>query len=307
MSGYLHPAPSPLLVQQSAARAVPSLRASYEICRRLHQAHGRTYYFATRFLPRERRHHVHALYAFARYADDLVDHAALTLSPGKRRTALRAWAEEFFAALGTGVTADPVLRAVIATVRDLDIRRDDLHAFLDSMLMDFTATRYATYDDLAHYVHGSAAVIGSMMLPVLGATSPRARQPAMDLGVAFQLTNFLRDIGEDWQRGRLYLPLEDLALFDVSEDDIAAGRVTPPLQRLLAFEIGRTRELYSRAEVGLAYLPPASRRCIRVAHTLYAAILDRIEAADYDVFTTRAAVPLPRKLALAAGELARTR
>ena len=295
MSAYVHPAPSPLLVAQAAAGATPSLAASYEICRRLNQAHGRTYYLATRFLPRERRRHVHALYAFARYADDLVDHAALALTPEQRRRALDEWADAFFASLDTGATSDPVLRATIATVRAMNVRPDDLRAFVRSMAMDFDVTRYATYEALAEYVHGSAAVIGSMMLPVLGATSERARQPAMDLGAAFQLTNFLRDIAEDWARGRLYLPLEDLALFDVSPDDIAAGAVTPGLRRLLAYEIGRTRDLYRRAEEGLAYLPPASRRCVRVAHALYGAILDRIEAADYDVFTTRATVPVARK------------
>lgn len=300
MSAYAHPAPSPLLVEQATGGAVASLDASYEICRRLHQAHGRTYYLATQFLPRDRRRHVHALYAFARYADDLVDHAAITLSPEQRRTALEAWAGEFFASLDTGLTADPVLRATIATVREMQVRRDDLEAFLRSMAMDFEVTRYATFDELSEYVHGSAAVIGSMMLPVLGATSERARRPAMDLGVAFQLTNFLRDVAEDWQRGRLYLPLEDLALFDVAEADIAAGVATPGMRRLLAYEIGRTRDLYRRAEDGLAYLPAASRRCVRVAHALYGGILDRIEAAGYDVFSTRAAVPAYRKLAIAA-------
>lgn len=303
MTAYLHPAPTTSLVERAALDRTPTLAASYELCRQINRAHGKTYYFATQFLPRERRHHVHALYAFARYADDMVDHDGLSWSAEARQAALQAWSGSFFDSLRTGVTDDPVLHAVIATVRDLHIRTDDLQAFVASMLMDFTVSRYATYEDLAEYMHGSAAVIGSMMLPVLGATSPRARQPAMDLGVAFQLTNFLRDIGEDWRRGRLYLPLEDLAQFGVSQDDIAAGTVTPAVRGLLAYEIGRARDLYRQAEDGLQYLPPASRRCIRIAHRLYAEILDRIEAANYDVFTVRAAVPAPRKLLLAATTL----
>jgi len=305
VTAYVHPAPATRIAEHAVANRTPTLARSYEICRDINRAHGKTYFLATQFLPRDRRHHVYALYAFARYADDIVDHAAVTMDVDQRRAALQQWADGFFASLRTGHTADPVLRAVVATVRDLHIRTDDLRAFVRSMLMDFTTTRYATYDDLYEYVYGSAAVIGSMMLPILGATSPRAPPPAMDLGVAFHLTTFLRDVGEDCERGRIYLPLEDLAVFDVTEDDIAAGAMTPALRRLLAFEAARTRELYRRAEDGLQYLPAASRRCIRVAHTLYGSILDRIEACDYDVFSTRAHVSLPRKLALAARETLR--
>ncbi len=305
--GYRHPAPSTAIVAAGLrAPAGPvDVGTSYELCRRLNATHGRTYYFATRFLPRAKRHHVHALYGFARYADDLVDHLDLSWDPQQRRKALEAWSDEFLASLGTGVTDDPVLVAVLATVRELDIRHDDLRAFLASMAMDLTVTRYATYDDLYAYVYGSAAVIGSMMLPVLGPTHPDARDRAMDLGIAFQLTNFLRDVAEDWDRGRIYLPLEDLDRFGVTEDDFHARHVSPPLRRLLAFEIARTRALYRRAEAGWAMLAPSSQVCIRIAHRLYAGILDRLEAADYQVFRVRAAVPAARKAAVAVRELAR--
>jgi 15-cis-phytoene synthase len=300
-SGYAHPAPSTELV---GARTQLSLAQSYEVCRRLNAAHGRTYYFATRFLPADRRRHVHALYGFARYADDLVDHMALSWGPEQRRAALEAWSAAFLAALDAGCSDDPVQQAVIATVRDLGVRREDLEAFLTSMAMDLTVTRYATFDDLGVYVHGSAAVIGSMMLPVLGAPA-EARARAMDLGVAFQLTNFLRDVAEDWDRGRIYLPLEDLAAFGVDEWDLHARHVTPALRRLLAFEAARARALYRRAEDGWALLPPASRRCIRIAHRLYGGILDALEAADYQVFRVRAHVPPARKAAIALREVVR--
>ncbi len=308
--GYSHPAPSAEIVSDSlAARAQPAgpvdLATSYELCRRLNAAHGRTYYFATRFLPADRRHHVHALYGFARYADDLVDHLDLSWSPQQRRAALEAWSGEFLTALERGTTSDPVLVAVLATVRELRIDHDDLRSFLASMAMDLTVTRYPTYADLSQYMHGSAAVIGSMMLPVLRPVHPRARERAMDLGVAFQLTNFLRDVAEDWDRGRIYLPLEDLERFGVTEGDFASRRVTPAFRRLLAFEAARTRALYRRAEEGWAMLSPRSQPCIRIAHRLYGGILDALEDADYEVFRVRARVPTRRKLAVAAREMVR--
>jgi len=144
-----------------------------------------------------------------------------------------------------------------------------------------------------------------MMLPVLQPRHPQARERAMDLGIAFQLTNFLRDVGEDYDRGRIYLPLEDLERFDVGEQDVAEHRVTPGFRRLLGFEIARTRALYRRAEEGFAMLAPSSQACIRVAHRLYGGILDAIEDADYEVFRVRARVPARRKVTVAVREVVR--
>jgi 15-cis-phytoene synthase len=304
--GYRHPAPSVRIIEAGLADGGSStLAESYELCRRIHAAHGRTYYFATRFLPAGRRHHVYALYGFARYADDLVDHMDLTWSSERRRSELERWTERFLSDLERGDTDDPVLKAVIATVLQLDVRHADLRAFLASMAMDLTVDRYATYDDLYGYMHGSAAVIGSMMLPVLGTASEDARARAMDLGVAFQLTNFLRDVAEDWDRGRIYLPLEDLERFGVTEWDFHSRHVGPSFRRLLSFQADRARTLYRRAEQGWALLPPSSRACIRIAHRLYAGILDALEAHDYQVFRTRAAVPVTRKARVAIAELVR--
>lgn len=306
VAGYRHPEPSTAIVAAGVAgNGEVDLATSYELCRRLNAAHGRTYYFATRFLPRDRRHHVHALYGFARYADDLVDHFDLDWSDAQRRAALEAWSAGFLRSLASGHSDDPVLKAVIATVCELGIAHDDLCAFLRSMAMDLTVTRYETYEDLHGYVYGSAAVIGAMMLPVLGARHPDARARAMDLGVAFQLTNFLRDIAEDWDRGRIYLPLEDLDRFGVTEDHFRRRSVTPQMRRLLAFEVDRTRRLYARAEQGWGMLEPRSQACIRIAHRLYGEILDRIERADWQVFDHRASVPLRRKATVAAREILR--
>jgi 15-cis-phytoene synthase len=298
--GYRHPPAALTLVDAGRARLSPGggpdLAACYELCRRLHAAHGRTYYLATRLLTPVRRRHVHALYGFARFADDLVDHAALAWDTAQRRTRFEAWSAEALAAIATGASRDPVLHALAHTVAELELSHDDVRAFLASMAMDLDVTRYETYEDLCRYMYGSAAVIGALMVPVLGGP-PEARAPAMALGVAFQLSNFLRDVAEDWDRGRIYLPLEDLERFGVREWDFHARHVGPAFRRLLAFELARARALYRRAERGWPLLPAASQRCIRLAHRLYGGILDAIEAHDYQVFRIRATVPRTRKLA----------
>lgn len=303
--GYTHPAPSSRIVADALLEVDGhvDLTASYEICRRINAAHGRTYYWATRLLPAHKRPHVHALYAFARYADDLVDHLESDHSLSERRTALESWADAFLADVARGHTEDPVGKAVVHTVTTLGIRLDDLRAFLRSMAMDLTVDRYETYEDLYEYMYGSAAVIGSMMLPILEPTSPGARRAAMDLGVAFQLTNFIRDVAEDYERGRVYLPLEDLARFGVAADELRRREVTPALRRLLAFQIARARSLYQRARAGWALLPPASARCVRTAHHLYEAILDEVEASDYQVFRVRASVPWWKKAVVTLAQL----
>ena len=195
---------------------------SYAHCRSLARAHGTTYFWATLLLAADQRRHVWALYGFARHADDIVDHLG-EASVETRRAALEAFGERFFADLAAGESDDVVLAAVIHTVRTLDIEATCFHRFLRSMAMDLSVTRYATWDDLLDYMDGSAAVIGEMMLPVLRPTSADALHPARQLGLAFQLTNFLRDVGEDLDRGRIYLPEEDLDRFAGRPDGAATS------------------------------------------------------------------------------------
>jgi phytoene synthase len=270
---------------------VTTLEESYARCRQLNKAYGTTYYAATLLMPRVKRHHVHALYGFCRYADDIVD----DLGPGPvedRERALADFGERFFSDLERGDSDDEVLKAVVHTVNAFDLNPDCFRRFLRSMTMDLTVERYETFDDLLDYMDGSAAVIGEMMLPILEPTSAAALRHARDLGLAFQLTNFLRDVAEDLDRGRVYIPQEDLARFDA---DPRMRRVTPEWRALMAFEIRRTREYYESADLGIPLLPPASARCIRAARRLYSEILDRIERAGGDVFTKRARVPTARK------------
>jgi 15-cis-phytoene synthase len=180
----------------------------------------------------------------------------------------------------------------VHTVRAFDIDPDLFRRFLRSMTMDLDTAAYETYEDLQRYMDGSAAVIGEMMLPILEPLDPRALGPARALGDAFQLTNFLRDVGEDLDRGRVYLPQEDLRKFDA---DPWRREVDAAWVDLMRFEIDRTRALYVEADRGLPMLPASSARCIRAARVLYSGILDRIEGNGYDVFSMRARVPAPRK------------
>jgi 15-cis-phytoene synthase len=278
-----------------------SLDRSYRYCRALHRTHGRTYYLATRLLPAWKRPHVHALYGFTRYTDEIVD-AFDGSSTASRAARLDRWRTRFLAALdGGAVPDDPVLPAVLHTIGRFDLDRADFEAFLRSMAMDLTVREYDTYDDLLSYMDGSAAAIGTMMLPVLGSADPvRAREPARQLGLAFQLTNFVRDVGEDLRRGRVYLPRKDLAEYGVTPDDLLAGVATPAVRELLAFEVARARAHYALAAPGIALLEPRSRACIRAAYLLYGGILDEVEKAGYDVFSRRATVPNRRRLAVAA-------
>ncbi|MGJ6963823.1 phytoene/squalene synthase family protein [Streptosporangium sp. G11] len=280
-----------------------TLTASYELCRRLNARHGRSYYLATLLLPAWKRPHVHALYGFARYADEIVDSFTMT---GDRARALDGLAARLAATLAGETTGDPVLPAFAQTVRSFGVEHGDIDAFLCSMRADLTVTRYATYDDLLVYMEGSAAVIGTMMLPVLEplpGMEDKAREPARQLGLAFQLTNFLRDVAEDLERGRVYLPLEDLDRFGVKTANLGRGVTTPALRELLAFQARRAGDHYARAEEGIDMLTPSSRPCVRAAFQLYGGILDRIEAARYDVLGTRAAVPRRRRLSIFARHL----
>jgi 15-cis-phytoene synthase len=277
-----------------------TLGAAYERCRQLHARHGRTYYLATLLLPRWKRRHVHALYGFTRYADEIVDDLDSTLDGAGQAAALRAWGERFFAGLRGAPCDDPVLPAVLHTVRAFDLDVADFEKFLDSMAMDLHTDGYATYDDLLAYMEGSAAVIGTMMAPILeSADPPAAAEHARQLGLAFQLTNFIRDIGEDLDRGRVYLPAEDLERFGVGRADLAAAQASPAVTELLAFEIQRARAHYRAAEPGIELLAPSSRPCIRVAFDLYGGILDEVERAGYQVLAARVRVPRHRRLGVA--------
>jgi 15-cis-phytoene synthase len=291
-----------------------SLQAAYRASRRINARHGRTYFLATRLLPADRRPAVHALYGFARVADEIVDAPGV----GDRAAALDALSVALDDALAGGRAEHPVLVALADTVRRYHVPPELFTEFLSSMRMDLTVTGYATFAELGAYMHGSAGVIGLQLLPVLGTVGPlaEAEPAATALGEAFQLTNFLRDVGEDLDRGRVYLPAAELAAFGVDRERLLAarrtGRSDRAIRRALAHLVAYTQAVYRVAEQGVTLLRPESRPCVRTAATLYRGILDEIVASDYAVLDRRASVPARRRLLVAAtgltaALLARTR
>jgi phytoene synthase len=275
-------------VTQTAARA-SQLAEGYRRAARITRDNGTTYYWGTMLLPPERRRHVYAVYALCRLADDIVDAPSATRGDHVRETgaALTAFRDRVADVLDGGSTDDPVLAAIGDSFARCAIPRENVDRFFNAMAQDLTVATYETWEDLVAYMEGSAAVIGEMMLPVLRPRSPEAFEPARALGFAFQLTNFLRDIGEDLDRGRVYVPQVDLRRFGA---DPWERRVTPEWRQVMRFEIARNRELYAQANAGIPLLPPSSARCVATARELYARILAKIEARDYDVFAGRARV-----------------
>ena len=284
------------------------LRAAYLDCRALNARHGKTYYLATLLLPPAKRPAVHALYGFARWVDDVVDEGTGPVTVA----AQEALIDDVQALLERA--GDPTAlrrrRSSSRCATRCDRWELPLSYFVDflaSMRMDLTVTEYETYADLERYMWGSAAVIGLQMLPVLEPVTPLAIAApyAVDLGVAFQLTNFLRDVGDDLRRGRIYLPMESLRHHGVDRARLERGVVDGPIRRLLADEIARTRELYRSAAAGVRMLHPTSRDCVRTALRLYGGILDEIERSDYRVLDRRVRVGTGRRLAVAGPGAAR--
>jgi len=276
-----------------------ALQASYEECKRLNSLHGKTYYLATLLLPKNKRPYVHALYGFARYADEIVDDLSSTLSPVEKAAALKSWSNGVLADLKAGTSTDHIGRALVDTARRFDIPHQHFVDFLHSMEMDLTVTEYQSYDDLLEYVYGSAAVIGLEMVPILGYSDQRAFEAAKKLGIAFQLANFIRDVGEDLDRGRVYLPLQELKLYGVDRAMLERRVLTPEIIEALKFQISRVRQLQAESENGIEFLDKESRPCIRAASELYCGIVDEVEAIGYDVFTKRAKTSTTRRARVA--------
>lgn len=287
------------------------LRESYRYCRSLNAEHGRTYFLATRLLAPSQRPAVHALYGFARYADDILDDLTSNAPVADREARLERLASKFFD--GTDDGSEPVLAAVLHTARTYQIPLKLFDEFLTSMRMDLTVTDYPDRAALNHYMRGSAEVIGLQMLPILGTVGPlRDAEPyAEALGQAFQLTNFLRDINEDLERNRVYLPADELAAFGVDRELLAwchtNRRTEPRVRQALEAQHAVTREIYVEARKGVALLAPQSRPCVQTALTLYSDILDRIEAIDFEVFSQRASVGKARRVQVFAGGLFRAK
>jgi len=277
----------------------PDLRASYAECKRLNALHGKTYFLATLLLPKAKRPFVHALYGFARYADEIVDDLASTLTVKEKAKELNTWGNKVLFDLKKGKSQDAVGRALIDTVTRFDIPHEYFEAFLHSMEMDLTVQEYQTYEDLMEYVYGSAAVIGLQMVPILGPLHTDAFDSAKTLGIAFQLANFIRDVGEDLDRSRVYLPKKELQEFGVDRKMLEARVLTPEIVEALKFQIARVKRLQEQAAPGIQLLEPSSRPCIQAASTLYCGIVEEVEKINYDIFNKRAKTSTGRRLRVA--------
>lgn len=278
------------------------LQKSYSECKRLNALHGKTYYLATLLLPKNKRPFVHALYGFARYADEIVDNFDSNLSNSQRRSELEQWSFQILNDLKSGTSTDDVGRALVDTVNRFDIPIAYFEAFLHSMAMDLDVVEYANFDALSEYVYGSAAVIGLQMVEILGmkqSEEESTRKAAEKLGIAFQLANFIRDVGEDLDRGRIYLPMDELSAFNIDREMLERRVVTPQLKLALKDQIERVRKLQSEANSGIKNLSPDSRPCIEAASELYCGIVDEVEKIDFQIFNKRAKTSTLRRIRVA--------
>jgi 15-cis-phytoene synthase len=276
----------------------PELRAAYAACRRMQRRHDPTYYWATRRLPREVRPAVHALYGFVRGADELVDGARRSEAPAERRAALDAWELELERGLQSGRSDHPVIAALVDAGRRHDLPLEELHVYMASMRMDCDRVRIETREELDRYMRGSAGAVGLIMAPLLG-VPPGWHESFARLGAAFQLTNFVRDVREDYALDRLYLPREELERFGACEEEIAGGRATGAFRAALAAQVARARRLFTETAPAVAVAPAGIRPGMHLARSVYLRTLSRIEAIGFDVLARRPGLP-PWEVGLAA-------
>ena len=264
----------------------------------MQRRHDPTYYWATMRLPREVRPAVHALYGFVRGADQLVDGPDRSLDPTTRRLALDRWEAELERGIATGSSRHPVIAALVDAGRRHGLPLAELSVYMDSMRLDCGPVRVATSAELDAYMRGSAGAVGLIMAPLLG-VPPDLHARVAELGTAFQLTNFIRDVREDFELDRIYLPAEQRAAHGVTVQDIRARRTTDGLRTLLAAEVMRARRMFASSAVLDDALDPATRPGVRLACAVYERVLDRVEALGFDVLSRRVRVP-PWQLGTAA-------
>ncbi len=255
------------------------LREGYETSRRMLRRHDPTYYFATRRLPAELRPATHALYGFVRTADEIVDGPRRPPTPEARRAALDAWEGELRAGCESRV---PIVRALADAAARHGLPLGELGTYMGSMRIDCAPVRIESWNELVDYMDGSAGSVGRIMAALLGVPSAHHGELG-ELGIAFQLANFIRDVGEDRRLDRVYLPADDRARFGVSEADLAASSAGPEVRALVAHEVARARALFASARPAIASAPSSVRPGIRFAIGLYARMLDRVERVGCDV------------------------
>jgi len=273
--------------------------SDYAICKRLHRKYGTTYYFAARRLPANLRRRVIALNGFVRVPADWIDNPKRAPA-AKLEQLLNAYRNDFIRGMDGVIPGNPVLRAFCDVAHEVSLPIEEPLRFLDAMEQNIHTCRYETYDELRRYMRGSASSVGLMACMLMEVPPDQiVRHSAIALGEAMQLTKFLRDVGDDLRRGRVYIPMEDMRRFSGSEDAILQEEVNQAFARLMNYEIERARGLYAEADLGISLLPTPVLPAVKLARILYARILDRIEQRRYDVFSGRARTSSVEKLAAA--------
>lgn len=281
-------------------------REAQAFCTELTKKSGSNFYYSFFFLPPAKRNAMYTIYAFCKAVDSAVDEPPSGSDP---KAELLSWRAELDAVYG-GEPDWPIMISLAHHVKTLSIPKAYFEELIKGVEMDLTMTRYVTDDDLSLYCYRVASVVGLICLHVFGPTSPRAQDYAVDLGMAFQLTNILRDIGADAEQGRIYLPLQDLSRFSCKEADILERRETPQVRELVRFEADKARRYYAKAHAALESLPPGDQRALTVAEIMravYSRLLTRIERSDHVVFGPRVRLTTAHRLALAAGVWLRAR
>jgi phytoene synthase len=275
-----------------------------EECRKITKKYGTSFYFATQFFPREIREGIYAIYAFARIPDEIVDDPDCG-DHDRAIEKLTAWCDEWREAMWMGHSDDAVLNFIARAFRKYKIPMEECEAFLRSMFMDEEKFAYENYAELEDYMYGSAGVIGLMVTRVVGYSSDDAFEYAKKLGYAFQLTNFLRDIREDYDElGRVYMPQDELSRFELTNSDIALRKRDGRFVEFMKFQIERNRQVYKEALPGIKLLHWRGRLAVRVSYVLYKAILGEIERANYNVYAGRVRTNRHQKIYLSIKALA---
>jgi phytoene synthase len=279
-------------------------------CRKLTTRSQSNFYYAFLFLPRQRREALEALYSYCRLVDDVVDEEAP--APHKLEGIAR-WRRELDAVYGDAAPTHPVTTRLRTVAEHFAIRREDMEAVIDGCAMDVDKTRYADWDELHLYCYRVASAVGLMCIEIFGYDHSRegkveaTRRYATELGLALQLTNIIRDVAEDAQRGRIYLPLDELAAFSVSEQDLLSGVRSPNLKQLMRYQVARARSHYLRARAALGEFDRRRLVIAEIMGDIYYRLLCEIESRDFDVFGAKATVPRRQKMAIAFGNFARAK
>lgn len=283
-----------MFMSAEVSTSQPDLKKSYAYCRAITKSRAQNFYYAFLTLPPHQRRSIYASYAFCRLCDDYSDEGGSVAEKAARLTEFR---NKFDAAMATKPN-DELFTALRDTIDVHHIPQHYFHEIIDGMEMDLKYSRYATFDELERYCYHVASVVGLVCLEIFTYTDQKAKDYAISLGTAMQLTNILRDIPEDAGRGRIYIPQEDLRKFDYSEQDLLAGALNKPFADMMSFEVQRARAYFDRSRPLDSLVPPRPAACISVLRGLYERILKRIEAERYNVFSKRISLPTPQKLIL---------